>query len=350
MNKRVLFVAADLSEGGGVNRVIVDLANLLARTVGYDVTILNGRSSRGSLYELDARVRVANRKSGSTGLLGYAFELVKARRASYDFVLSFWTHDNLIALTCFFGSRSRVFVCEHTSFFHVPGFVSFLRKLFYGLADRICVLNKAEYAYYKCLGRTELMPNPVMYLSCCYRPVKEREKLVIGVGHLIERKGFADLISAFEASGIALAGWRLVILGSGLLRDELEKQRTGGSFPASVSIIPPDTQIANWYLRASVIVIPSRIEVFSMALAEGMSFGLIPIAYATDGPCDILEDFPEQIVTQNDRRALSERLAVAATEQHEDEELRRAVRRSISLRCAPHQVTEKWLRLFAEGA
>jgi glycosyltransferase involved in cell wall biosynthesis len=345
---KILLVATDLSQGGGVNRVIVTLANIMVGILGYDVTVLNGRSTKQPFYKVAKNVTVKQSSSGSAGLLAYVCELLKCRRENYDIVISFWTQDNILATLCFLKSNARIVVCEHTSYFDVLKYIAALRRLVYPLANCVIVLNNKELQHYNYFRRVRMILNAIKFDVETGAATAARDKIVLGVGHLINRKGFSDLIEAFAKSGISTIGWKLVIIGSGPLEDSLKKKISVARCSDSISIVPPTHAINEWYRRCSVIAVPSSVEVFSMVLAEAMSHGVIPVAYRADGPAELLVDFPDQLVNIGDVDALGRRLRTAVVDQHGDAGLRVELRRSIVKRCSPETVADQWLNVFEE--
>src|SRR4051795_363521 len=89
---RILFIATDLSTGGGVNKVIRDLAVLFRERLSADVTVVNARSERPSSYPFPDDITVQQGRPG--GLLGYFRRLLGLRSLQADFVLGPWTQDN----------------------------------------------------------------------------------------------------------------------------------------------------------------------------------------------------------------------------------------------------------------
>jgi glycosyltransferase involved in cell wall biosynthesis len=121
------------------------------------------------------------------------------------------------------------------------------------------------------------------------------------------------------------------------LIDELGLKRT--------SIHSRTADLASWYATAALLMVTSRLESFSLVVAEAMLSGVVPIAYASDGPSFILEDFPEQLVPIGDLDALSSRLRGLAD--HADlEPLREKLRENAASRFSPERIAEQWRELL----
>jgi glycosyltransferase involved in cell wall biosynthesis len=225
--------------------------------------------------------------------------------------------------------------------------VRLLRRLIYPLAWRVIVLNPAELSYYGTfLRNVRLLPNPVPAVPGP-RPAG-RQKLIVAVGHLEPRKNFIDAVRAMALSGLDDQGWELAIIGAGpeerLLREAIREaglERT--------QIHQPTADLASWYNRASLTLVTARLEVFSLVLAEAMSAGVVPIAYATDGPSFILNNFPEYLVSIGDVTALAECMRDLARREIPSS-LRSRLSASIDARFSPEVIGRKWAQLFREAS
>jgi glycosyltransferase involved in cell wall biosynthesis len=76
-----------------------------------------------------------------------------------------------------------------------------------------------------------------------------------------------------------------------------------------------------------------------------MLSGVVPIAYASDGPSFILEDFPEQLVPIGDLDGLSSRLRGFADYADLDP-LREKLRENAASRFSPERIAEEWRELL----
>jgi glycosyltransferase involved in cell wall biosynthesis len=329
-----------LSTGGGVNRVIRDLAELLSERLGARVNVVSARSNASPSYVFSQDVTVEYH--GSRSLRSYLATLWRLRRSSANFVIGSWSQENMLLAGLLVGSRARLVLVEHTSwYFHGP-LLRAIRRLAYRLAWRVLVLNPSEVNYYRrFLKNVRLLPNPVAIPSI--EPSRQRERLIVAIGHLEQRKNFADAIRAFARSRLEEDGWSLAIIGCGEQQSELEKLIEELGLKAA-AIHPPVGDLAPWYSRASLILVTSLLEVFSLVLAEAMAAGVVPIAYAADGPAYILEDFPDHLLPIGDLDALAAKVRAFADSR---EELRQALRMSIEDRFAPPVVAQQWSELLS---
>ena len=340
---RVLFIATDLSTGGGVNKAIRDQAALLDG-LGAEVCVVNARSDRKSTYPFLDSVKLEQGRSGSR--LAYFRTLLRLRKSKPDFVVSSWTQDNILAVLAFAFSGARLILVEHTSWNFHSAPLRLLRTIVYPFAWRVIVLNPAEFEHYRPhLSNVRLIPNLVPEGG---QPIDaSREKLILAVGHLEPRKNFADAIRAMAHSGLEAQGWSLAIIGDGPQKPELE-QLIASLGLKRTTIHPSTPDIALWYARSSLTLVTARLEVFSLVLAEAMLSGVVPIAYAADGPAFILQDFPENLVAMGDVNGLAQGLVRFASSR-DLSQLRGNLRQSIADRFSPGVIAAEWSKLLAEA-
>jgi glycosyltransferase involved in cell wall biosynthesis len=115
-----------------------------------------------------------------------------------------------------------------------------------------------------------------------------REKIVLGVGTLIPLKGFDMLIKAFAK--LEEDEWKLVILGEGPDREELQNLIDELGLRDKVSLPGITKDVERYYKKASIFVLSSRTEGFPGVLCEAIGYGCASIAFdCLTGPSDIIE-------------------------------------------------------------
>jgi len=128
--------------------------------------------------------------------------------------------------------------------------------------------------------------------------------VILGAGRLAPQKGFPTLIEAFRRVSAARA-CRLIILGEGKLRTQLEGQVRSLGLENSVSLPGWVENPYAFMSRAALFVLSSQHEGFPGVLIEALACGC-PAA-STDcpaGPSEILED-PGFLAPVGDPEALS---------------------------------------------
>ena len=113
--------------------------------------------------------------------------------------------------------------------------------------------------------------------------------VAVAAGRLAHWKGFADLIDAF-ALVTSHRPVRLLILGDGPLRTELQQQIAGYGLEEVVQLLGYVENPLKFFARANVFVLSSHVEGLPTVLVEAMMCGCTPVA--TDcptGPREVLD-------------------------------------------------------------
>lgn len=137
--------------------------------------------------------------------------------------------------------------------------------------------------------------------------------IVLFVGRLVEKKGAADLIEA--CAQLADLGPRLVVIGEGPLRSELEALAQGLQIDATFLGHQPPVVVRDWMGRAQVFSVPSRTarsgdaEGLGMVFAEAQAIGLPVVSCRSGGVVEVVQDgVTGLLVPEADPRALAEAL------------------------------------------
>ncbi|MFF2781005.1 glycosyltransferase [Streptomyces sp. NPDC058052] len=146
-------------------------------------------------------------------------------------------------------------------------------------------------------------------------------KIVVTAGLLKPHKGFADLIEAFSAVAPRHPDWSLRIYGSGPEHANLRKKINETGSNNQVFLMGPATPVTPEFAKASVFVLPSRLEAFGNVTVEAMAAGLPAICYdAPHGPRNIITQGEDgYVVPVGDKEALAEHIEKLIS----DDDLRR---------------------------
>ncbi|MFE5734953.1 glycosyltransferase family 4 protein [Streptomyces sp. NPDC056528] len=146
-------------------------------------------------------------------------------------------------------------------------------------------------------------------------------KIVVAAGLLKSHKGFADLIEAFSTVAPRHPDWSLRIYGSGPERANLRKKINETGSNNQVFLMGPATPVTPEFAKASLFVLPSRLEAFGNVTVEAMAAGLPAICYdAPHGPRNIIRQGEDgYVVPVGDKEALAEHIEKLIS----DDDLRR---------------------------
>lgn len=129
------------------------------------------------------------------------------------------------------------------------------------------------------------------------RGVDRDPDLVVGVGRLIEKKGFADLVAAIDAVRLSRPGVRCTIVGDGPARAALEGQIVAAGLEAHVTLAGamPAHEVAALVERAAVFALPcvvaadGDVDALPTVILEAMALGTPVVSTAISGIPEMVE-------------------------------------------------------------
>ena len=144
--------------------------------------------------------------------------------------------------------------------------------------------------------------------------------------------------------------WRLIIVGDGVLKKELESKIKALNLQESVILKPFTKQIEKEYLSASIYAMSSHFEGFPMVLLESASYGLGPISFdIKTGPSDIIADEKSGfLVEDNDLQGYADKLMLLMRDENLRQNFGTKAKRVVSEKFSQKTVLELWQKLFDE--
>jgi len=126
----------------------------------------------------------------------------------------------------------------------------------------------------------------------------ENEIVVGYVGRLSEEKGLRFLIEAIALLNEANIPSRLLLIGEGALRSQLERYTEEKYLKKQILFTGFQNQIDKWLPAIDVFVLPSMTEGTPIALLEAMAHGLPAVASSVGGIPSIIRSGQNGILTQ----------------------------------------------------
>ncbi|AFY52861.1 glycosyltransferase [Rivularia sp. PCC 7116] len=305
---------------GGAERVISILANYWAEK-GWKITLLTLVSNQDiPFYKLDSRINqvaLGIAKESPNKIFGLWNNLNSIRilrsainQSQPDVVISFMDTVNVLTLLATKGLNIPVLISERNNPIKscTEGIWTKLRKWTYPSADAIIVQTQRIQNYFQLQlqKRILIIPNPVVLPSIArgknlQTTCEKADKLLIAMGRLEEQKGFDLLLQAFAKLEDKYPQWKLVILGEGSLRPQLELLREQLELTERIDL-PGRVKNPHEYLqRADLFVMSSRFEGFPNALCEAMACGLAVISFdCPTGPREIISHGRDGILVPNE--------------------------------------------------
>jgi glycosyltransferase involved in cell wall biosynthesis len=115
--------------------------------------------------------------------------------------------------------------------------------------------------------------------------------VVIGtIAVLRAEKGLLTLVEAFAQVQRDYAQTKLLIVGSGPLRQQLEDTARSLGIGANVYFEPATSNVADWLNIMDIFVLPSLSEALSNSLMEAMACGVAPVASTVGGNPELVRE------------------------------------------------------------
>jgi glycosyltransferase involved in cell wall biosynthesis len=270
-----------------------------------------------------------------------------------DTVICIWYHVAVIAALALPRSVKKIGY-EHIAFAAATGIWARLRWWSYRRLDAVVSLTKEDHAQFAAISKRALVIPNYVPLPASRDPGK-REKLLLAVGHIEYRKGLDRLLWALKEPLQANPDWKLVFVGGGDIGHSqqwyvayLHALTRMLHLANRVELCAATHRIEEWYRRASIYVMGSRLEGLPMVLLEAKSHGLPVVSYdCPTGPKEIVRHGVDGFLIPNDLTAF----AAAARALMDDDDLRQrmgeAAIEDIRLRFVASRICPQWRDLIA---
>ena len=148
-----------------------------------------------------------------------------------------------------------------------------------------------------------------------------------------------------------LREWKLIIVGDGVLKSEIESKIRALNLGESVLLKPFTKDIEREYLSASIYAMSSHFEGFGMVLAEASSYALPCIAFdIATGPSDIIENNKSGfLVSDNDLQGYAEKIIALMNDESMRVRFGKEAKRIVSERFSKETIMNLWEKLFVDS-
>ena len=346
MLNKVMFFLPTLG-GGGAERTVIQLANsFVEQGLNIDLAVCNIHGEKGKLLpEVNSKIQLINFDCGRVANAIFPLKN-QLKKQQYDCVVATQTHTNII---CAFAKKlagvktkmifrgvstpSKNMKNEGLSKFILKSLVNFT----YPMADQIvCVSNGVqedfrEYYSYKKQNLITIY-NPVIddaYFEKLKAPTSHRffeadnqanTKVVMAVGRLTEAKNFSFLIRSFAKLHQAHSETRLLILGEGELRAELEQLIQDLNLVDVVDLAGFDPNPYAYFKYADLFVLSSNWEGLPGVLIQALASKIKVVSTnCPSGPMEILVNSKFGLLVEcNDETAMTSAMQKALFEDYVD--------------------------------
>lgn len=318
--KSILFYFNSLQPSGGIERVIVTLANKMCNQ--YEITILV-KDPPVSFYILDERVKLISlRNQLDFNMNSKISRFFTAIASVYKNVKSLKKYLSTNSFNYFYLAHPLnvlefhlargifnidTIVTEHGSPDAYNLIYKRIQKWLYPKAKVHVVPTTADTNYYKSLGfPAKYLPHFKSALN--YERASLNQNIALSIGRFTDVKQQIILLRIWNSlvNLKQIKSWRLFLVGSGELKAQFEEYINVNNLQDFIFLLPPQQDVAFYYKQASFFLLTSKTEGFGMVLLEAISFGLPCISFdCPSGPRDIIKNNENGIlIANNDTDAL----------------------------------------------
>lgn len=306
----VAFVLQKLIPYGG-ERVAIDLANGLSSQVDVTVVTLDPPSTDDVILPHGVKRVALRRERGALGLWRLAGELASLFESQrFDGCIAFMTYANLA--TAIAKRRARhslpVVLTEHNQTSvtirseRAPAVMSFLVRMFYPGCDAVVGVSDAVVSdlrlrfglrdplisrIYNPLDVDRILSAMTALPPCPWLEPDRKHVTFVSVAAFKRAKGHSLLLDAFARLA---PGPRLVLVGDGGLRPEIERQIDKLDLRERVMLAGFRTNALAYIRHADALVLPSLVEGFGLVSVEAALLDTPVIASKAGGLAELVPD------------------------------------------------------------
>lgn len=289
MEKKIAFFLPN-DNLGGAEQYLKNIAEYYVNN-GYSIDVFFLKQKDSESWECDDKFNLyyTNSKKELKGIFGLINNLLKYRQKKYDYVYTSHIHlnafTNLLRVSKMIISDYHI-ARESTSIFtRYKGKKLLIYKFLYSYCYSNIDLLICQSSFmkkqlidnmtkFKKKDNIVVIPNLFNYSLIKNKIIKDSElnfPYIVSAGRLINEKGFDILITAFKRISINSPDLKLVILGEGNLRKELQEKISNLELYDKVILKGFVKDVYPYFKFAKVCVVSSRIEGFPNVLLQMMS-------------------------------------------------------------------------------
>lgn len=290
---KVIFFVPNMTQVGGIERLVSILANKFSNEHKLNVEIINlgkRKCEEKFTFESNIEIKYMNIEEKSLEGKGIVYKVIytfnhfnKVRRYfnKYKFkdektIIIAFGHTLSLMLARAINSKQNIKLIgsQHNPISYNKVY-NVLRKIYMPKLDKYVVLNddmKNDLQKNYSLSNIIVIENPNTLVNKKISNINNKQ--VLAVGRLTEQKDFGTLIDIWSNISKNHKGWKLKIIGEGPLKSQLKNKIESYNLRDSIFIENFTDEISLKYFESDIFVMTSIYEGFGLVLVEAQSCGL----------------------------------------------------------------------------
>ncbi|MBD5356207.1 MAG: glycosyltransferase family 4 protein [Bacteroides sp.] len=353
MKKLVLFCEA-LKNRAGIERMTVELANLLKDIYKVTIITIDPFSYDECPYKIDQEVNVITLNSQfNKSLISLNIHNIRLLRKNLltirpSAIIAVATPMVRIAVPAALGLSIKTIGWEHFNIFAGSTIGAMYKAIASWIVKDTVVLTEADAVDYRKFHAPNISVIPNFTSIGNHKPSKCSSNILLAVGRHASQKGFDLLLKAWAKT--EAPDWKLRIVGSGEDKQKNENLTKRLKIEHRVEFKEATPDIVSEFQSASCFVLSSRFEGLVLVLIEAKMMGLPCISFdCPNSPKEVIQNgIDGWLVPPEDIDALAQELSVRLS--NHDELCRAGYEGRIDAlkRYSPQSIKSKWINLIEQ--
>lgn len=349
---RIVLFAEALLNRAGIERMIVEISNLLIEKYEVKILLINHFDKKLSPFYLDSRILITSINSCfHKSLFSLNVTNIKMLRRELkiyhpDVLITVATPLVRVSALAIIGLGIRHIAWEHFNLYAGSQIGSLYKMLAPWFVDATVVLTKADERDYRKVHAPRIYEIPNFTSIGKHEPSECERKILLAVGRHAPQKGFDLLIRAWASAKVN--GWKLRIVGSG--DDKPTNMRLAEELDVMdrIEFAEATSDIVHEFQSASCFVLSSRFEGLVLVLIEAKMMGLPCVSFdCPNSPKEVIRDGVDGwLVPFEDIDALAKCLSLRLANMEALRVAGRLARLDAMKRYSPNSVLSQWISLF----
>ncbi|MCQ2570886.1 MAG: glycosyltransferase [Candidatus Saccharibacteria bacterium] len=351
MSKRITWIINDITQVGGIERVVCNLSNYFQQN-DCTIKIVSLNTKEGTPhFKLAPNIaiehlsypadEILNRKKLKTALADF----LKNESDKSDILITChpWIAMPILQQKSLYSGR--IFCTEHATWESYSKIRRILNAHYYKRADKFIVLTENAKQIYQKHGvkNPAVIPNIITNYPEKTAPLISKE--LVAAGRLTAIKGYDRLIEAVAIIKDDFAPWHLTIYGDGEEHDRLVDLIHQNHLEKLIAIKNFTDDLPKQLLTCSAYLLSSHSEAFPMVALESLSSGLPIISFDIPSLREIDNNTNTIIFAEQDNIAdLANKIKSFISSS--DIQKRGIASRKLSENYSLEKIGKKWLKLF----